>query len=236
MHVVTTKRISSVSCDLRLMDRSIKDPTVQESNSNKLPSHNILLHCNLSPSKRELKPQQYKLKKRVANRSSSVQSSEGILRQNSKAFPPSYSSLSPAADPCEHKLNVSPHFYSGHNRDSIRHSDQHPMQFSQRKARTQSINQRIATSPILSSNAANLTTGLGCLPKAERVLVAPNSKAGSFIYKNEYKSLIASCDVSRTAHLQKSRDSVSSANSPSRLKQLLGSNPYKSLLKCINER
>lgn len=205
--------------------------TVQESNSKKLPSHNILLHCNLSPSKRELKPQQCKLKKRVANRSST----EGILRQNSNAFPPSHSSLSPAADPCEHTLNVSPHFYSGYNRDSIRHSDQHPMQFSQRKVRIQSINQRIATSPIISSNAANLT-GLGCLPKAERVLVAPNSKASSFIYKNEYKSLIASCDVSRTAHLQKSRDSVTSANSPSRLKQLLGSNPYKSLLKCINER
>ena len=232
MHVVATKRISSVSCDLRLMDRSMKHPpSVQDSNSKKLPSHNILLHCNLSPSKRELKPQQCKLKKRVANRSST----EGILRQNSKAFPPSHSSLSPAADPCEHTLNVSPHFYSSYNRDSIRHSDQHPMQFSQRKARIQSINQRIATSPIISSNAANLT-GLGCLPKAERVLVAPNSKASSFIYKNEYKSLIASCDVSRTAHLQKSRDSVSSANSPSRLKQLLGSNPYKSLLKCINER
>jgi hypothetical protein len=205
-------------------------PTVEESNS-KLPSHNILLNCNLSPPKRELKPQQFKLKKRVANRSST----EGIPRQNSKAFPPSHSSLSPAADPCEHTLNVSPHFYSGYNRDSIRHSDQHSMQRSQRKVRTQSINQRFATSPIISSNAANLT-GLGCLPKAERVLVAPNSKSSSFIYKNEYKSLIASFDVSRTAHLQKLRDSVSSANSPSRLKQLLGSNPYKSLLKCINER
>ncbi len=216
----------------------MNQPTVQESNSKKIPFHNILLHFNISPSKRELKPKQFKLKKRGANQSSTVQTeiSEGIQRRNSIAFPPSPSSFSPVADPCKHTLNVSAHFYNGYNGDLITHRrSDHQIHISRGKARTQPINQRIATSPVL-RNVAKLTTGLGCLPKVERVLVAPNSKASSLIYKNEYKSLVASCDVSRTAHLQKSRDSVSSANSPSRLKQLLGSNPHRSLLKCINER
>jgi hypothetical protein len=223
-----------------------------------LPTHSLQLCCDISSSKPTLKPQQFKLKKRTVKEKLNVQESltdkigipEDILQQSTSISFSPIPSFSPPANPCDHILNVSPLSYGGSVRGpsfSMRSSPTRdrdlllqrgnikPRKYSGRETFIQSDHRHITTTQS-SANGANLTTGLGCLPKGERVSAAPNSKANSYIYKNEYRSLIVSADLNRMATLQKSKESVASTNSPSRLRELMKSEPRSSIMKLFSAR
>jgi hypothetical protein len=214
-----------------------------ESYLNSLPTHNLQLCCAISSSKANMKPQRFKLKKRTVKEKLNVQECltdkigipEDVLRQSTSISFSPIPSFSPPANPCDHSLNMSPLSYGGSDRDLLLRGNIKPRKYSVKESSIQSSRRHITTPQSL-ANGANLTTGLGCLPKGERVSAAPNSKANSYIYKNEYKSLIVSGDLNRMATLQKSKESVASANSPSRLRELMKSEPRSSIMKLISAR
>jgi hypothetical protein len=210
-----------------------------------LPTQTFKLHFALSPSKPPFKPRQLKLKKMNVNQKATVKEShagllgsfEGVQKQNDEPACSS-SSFSFVSDPCEHTLNDFPNFVRCSGGDL--RSESAKKQLQSKSSRKETFNQpirRYIVTPKNGTHVFNSNTGLGCIPKAERVSAAPNSKANSFLYKNEYKSLTASTDVKQMANLQKSRDSVAHANSPSRLRELMNaSKPQYSQMAFINER
>jgi hypothetical protein len=210
-----------------------------------LPTQTLKLRVAQSPSKPALKPRRLHLKKLTVNRNSLVNESHAghfgsfadMQRKNDEsAF--SSSSFSVVSDPCKHTLNDFPNFVRCSGRDL--RSETAKKQFPSECSRMEMFNLPICRNTVTPKTGvydANSKTGLGCLPKAERVSAAPNSKANSFLYKNEYKSLSASSDVKQMAKLQKSRDSVTHANSPSRLRELMNaSKPQYAMPALMNER
>ena len=211
-----------------------------------ISTRNIKLHVAPSPLHALIKPRQLKVKKKIANQKSVVpQVQAGLhgvfqcIQEQVNPVPASYSSAFPqVTDPCEHALNDFPQIFRGSTKDL-------PFQRAKNLLATKHSRKEVLTppnyrhlTPEKCTSVSNSNSGLGCLPKAERVSVAPNSKANSSIYKNEYKSLSACNDINQMAILQKSRDLVLSANSPSRLRELMkkASNTQSSFIRITNER
>jgi hypothetical protein len=213
-----------------------------------ISTRNIKLHVATSPLHPAIKPRKLKVKKRIANQKSVVpQVQSGLhgvfqcIQEHVHPVPASSSSSFPQVThthPCEHALNDFPQVFRGSTKDFLfqRAKNLLATKYSRKEVLTPP-NYRHLT-PEKGTSVSKSNTGLGCFPKAERVSVAPNSKANSSIYKNEYKSLPACNDINQMANLQKSRDLVLSANSPSRLRELMkkASNSQSSFIRITNDR
>jgi len=212
-----------------------------------LPTQHIKLHCPISESKPAWTPH-VKLKKQIARGKSPgftktthtdrIGFAECVLPQHDTEPTLSLPSFSSNGNACEHILNSSPELFRDFSKASLSQSiKNHPLsKCSLQQIFTQPIRNNTLT-PRNGISSLKSKIGLGCLPKAARVSVAPNSQANSFIYKNEYKSLIASSNVKQMSNLQRSRDLVTSASSPSRLKQLMKeSHSQHLLMPCRNDR
>jgi len=241
-HIITAKYEAQLK---NVDDRSAPEPSMP------LTTSNIQLNCTFPTAKPQyLKPQQFKLKKKLVDCESRTPRTHPGRIELIEDFQPqpitnvawpmpqqSQAELASLAEPSEHTLNMSPHFYQCSGRHSV--FEYEKKQVSQEsQPDSQQLRRRIISptswtldTPFNDSKAS----GYGCFPRSERVSLAPNSKATSTIYKNEYKSLITSTDVNRIANLQKSRMSVNSANSPSRLRALMESGS-KSATLLINQR
>lgn len=211
-----------------------------------LSTRNVKLHVDPSPLHPAIKPR--KVKQKSANQKSVVPQVQSdlngvfqFIQEHVHSVPASSPSSFPQAthaDPCEHALNDFPQVFRGSTKDFL-------FQHAKNLLATKHSRKEVSTppkyrhlTPEKCTSVSKSNTGLGCLPKAERVSVAPNSKANSSIYKNEYKSLSACNDINQMANLQKSRDLVLSANSPSRLRELMkkASNSQSSFIRITNDR
>lgn len=211
-----------------------------------LTTNHLQLKCTIAPpTPRDLKPKRFKLSRKISDRESGTpRAYPGRIEfeEDSHVTSPAPQSLpGELAVPLEHTLNLSPHFYRGPSRDSVFGCGKEQVPQESRRLKSIRPLRRHATSSAswafgTAENASKSASGFGCQPKSERVSLAPNSKATSTIYKNEYKSLIASSDVNRIAHLQKSRLSVTSANSPSRLRALMMPKSECAILSLIRQR
>jgi hypothetical protein len=239
--VISLKRGSVARADVQL--RNLESSKNSDAVLNPLSPQNLQLQLSLSPSTFRSTSHRFKPKKETSVKKPTTATKQCLLESISSSRYKAAQTLSTSisstknVDPCEHALNASPVFYRSTGRDLIlqRDQQQHSIKFSRKEKFFHSMCHH-SPKPIPTFTRNSEPTGFGCLPKAERVAVAPNSKADSYIYKNEYRSFNSCSDVNRMSNLKKSRDAVTMENSPCRLSQLMMPNHQDSIMRLIKER